>query len=209
MSEILGSLFDKGVELVQVIDTPTKALIGVLLLLVVAGVAFFGRGATAQVKLAAFFGIVGVAVTGLVLMYADASRKAPMTAPGETEGRGAPSTGASTSSVHLPSLFGVVHAQSGGWIFGGKYDEKAKAWKAGEKNVEFDQGTQDRLPAKGDVVEATTRLDLYDAQPKYTLFGAKWKLGRKLGNVESGAELSVVEDAIVLGGNVWCRVRVR
>ena len=197
-------------DLVLAVRSASDPSVAALLVLVVVGglaYHFFSEGAPLKIRVAVFFTVVGFALASVVLAYLPGALQAETgAAPQE-----APIEGRQSSALRPFTWFAVVYARDArrvGWIYVGKYDRQHKRWTPAPTNVKVADRRRRRLPQGGDRLTTSRQVDLYDDQPRYTVFGFTWKLGSEIGQVPADTLLTVLDDAVVIGGNVWCRVSI-
>lgn len=221
------------VEFIKLMDDPSRATIGVFVLVLFAACAFFTRGSSAKVKLIAFFTIVAFAIATVIIVHHFAHEKAnqqaqpsPSPSPQPVPSSAPRLQGNLFRSSSLPSSLMVAFAALAprnqvdprqqtqaspaqtGWIYCGKYDAARNKWGTPQNTV-VERPPNRLLPRRGDQLKTLVAVDLYDAKPRFTVFGLKWQLGKKIATIPKGSLLEAVTDSVRAGDNVWCQIKRR
>ena len=186
-------------QFVAALDTPSKAIVGVLALLGAFAFKFFPEKTPATVRLAVFSVMAALGGGAMWLLHASALASAREARP-SAEARPSPAPGV---SWRLPALVGVAHAASAeGWVFVGRWDEKRNVWLEGP-DVD---GAGGRPPGDGQELTARRSLDVYADQPRFNAFSQRWSLAARTGTIGKGTRLKAAGASLVIGKNVWVRV---
>lgn len=207
----MESLIRHASELVAQIDTPTQASVACLMIV---GFVVYGlfKPESGKLKLIALSGLLfaaGAVLLTIHHLYHVTGPQAHPGPPGEVREAAlddaGPAATAGMSVVPLPWPDANDYADSPrGWIYGGRYDRGENHWI--ERNIEVLSAGDAALPGQGDRVRTLARLQLYDEQPKFTIFGSKWKLGAPIQTIPEGTRLTVLEECTLIETNVWCPV---
>lgn len=198
---------DSVLELIKSLDPLSQGAVAFVAVLGMFATKLFPQGTPVRIKLVVFFTLVCFAGGGLVYSGYNARLQRDKADPHEAAG--APHPVDSTVGSVLESLapMRVVHAADAeGWIFVGKYDEAAGRWAEGP-TVELADAA--RVPGPGQTLLTTGSTQVYDDQPRFSIFTQSWKLGARISEVGAGRRLEVVGKPVFVGQNVWCRVSPR